>query len=310
MDIGEGIQERGQKMSKLTYLLTITKKLPVLTTATAVLFFVFLSGISNIDVLAWGPDRPTYTNESPAAFATFNSITDNAAVGDERNFVRIREAGTHNTYEDELEVVPGKEYEVYIYYHNNAASNTNSTGYGIATDVRVASGYPSIVNPGDRGMVSALIYWKYFTPDDDENALDGAVWDEAYVTTQFPDTVLRYKTGTAVIHNGGEMDGSVLSTDLFTQEGTHIGYNELAGVIPGCAEYSGHITYTLVAESTTSELTQDEIQLDSAANVSVRTDDSHSGSLAGFVKIILAILIVLVIAGGGFLLGRISHTKK
>ena len=79
--------------------------------------------------LAWGPaDRPTYTNASPADFATFNSITDNVGIGDERNFVRVREAGTSNTYVDELEVVPGKEYEVMIYYHNDAGSNTNSSG--------------------------------------------------------------------------------------------------------------------------------------------------------------------------------------
>ena len=34
-------------------------------------------------VMAWGPERPTYTNEKPADHAVFNSITNNAAVGDE-----------------------------------------------------------------------------------------------------------------------------------------------------------------------------------------------------------------------------------
>lgn len=243
--------------------LSITKKpfLILATIATAISIAV-LSTISSADVSAWGPERTTYTNAKPASYAVFNSITDNVALGDERNFVRVREAGTNNTYVDELEVVPGKEYEVYIYFHNDAASNTNSTGYGVATDVRAASAYPTLLNPGERGMVSGFIYWSYVTPADGGiQAFEGEVWDEAYLTTKTPDTVLRYKTGTAVIHNAGEANGSVLSTSLFTKGGTHIGFNKLSGVLPGCAEYSGYITYTLVAESTTSELTK-EVSLD------------------------------------------------
>ena len=163
---------------------------------------------------AWGPERPTYTNQNPADYATFNSITDNAAVGDERNFVRIREAGTEDTFVDELEVVPGHEYEVYIYYHNNAATDTNASGYGIATNTRVASAYPTVVNTGERGMVSGIISWSYVTPSDPNNALEGTVWDEAYVTSSVDGVVLKYKTGTAIIHNGGEANGDRKSTRL------------------------------------------------------------------------------------------------
>ena len=197
---------------------------------------------------AWGPERTTYTVESPAPYATFNSITNNTAVGDERNFVRIGEAGSTDPYRDEIEIVPGKEYEVYIYYHNNAASNTNSTGFGMATNTKVSSAYPTIVNVGERGMVSGIISWSYVTPENPDNAQTGTVWDEAYVTTKTDGVVLRYKTGTATIHNAGSANGSVLPSALFTKDGTPIGYNKLTGTIPGCAEYSGYITYTLVAE--------------------------------------------------------------
>ncbi len=197
---------------------------------------------------AWGPERQTYTNESPAPYATFNSITNNAAVGDERNFVRIGEVGSTDAYRDEIEIVPGKEYEVYIYYHNNAASNTNASGYGMATNTRVSSAYPTILNVGERGMISGIISWSYVTPSSPNNAQTGTVWDEAYVTTKTEGVSLRYKTGSAVIHNGGASNGSVLPTTLFTEEGTPIGYNKLIGNLPGCAEYSGYITYTLIAE--------------------------------------------------------------
>ena len=215
-----------------------------------ILLFGLITGClaAQKSVCAWGPDdRPTYTNETQPGFAVFNSITDNAAMGDERNFVRVREANTADSYTDELEVVPGKEYEVFIYYRNDAAYDTNPTGYGVAADVRIASAYPAVINPGESGMVSGMLYWSYVTPDDAENARDGSVWDEAYLTTGTPNTVLRYKTGTAVIHNGGETDQSVLSTNIFTEDGTYIGYNKLTGIVPGGLEYSGYITYTLVA---------------------------------------------------------------
>ena len=226
----------------------------------------FIAGIATTAGLgcqasAWGPQRATYTNQSPADYATFNSITDNVAVGDERNFVRVRELGTDETYKDEVEVTPGKEYEVYIYYHNNAGTDTNSKGFGIATNTRVASAYPTILNTSERGMISGIITWSYVTPDNPNDPQGGKVWDEAYLSTKTDGVVLRYKTGTATIHNSGAMNGSVLPTTLFTKEGTPIGFNKLSGTLPGCAEYSGHITYTLTAELVDASL-EKQVSLD------------------------------------------------
>ena len=195
---------------------------------------------------AWGPERQTYTNDQPADQVTFNSITNNAGIGDERNFVRVGLAGTTEAHVDDMKIEPGKEYEVYIYYHNNAASNLNASGKGIANGVKVSSAYPTSVKKGENGMVSGIIMTTDGTPLE--------VWDEAYFTTDYDNVILRYKPGTAIIHNDGKVNGSVLSDALFTEEGTYIGINTLDGRIPGCAEYSGYITYTLVAEKTTSDL--------------------------------------------------------
>ncbi len=257
----------------MTHKLFTKLKTPLMSlTAVAVATVIAAMGLNAAS--AWGPERQTYTNESPADYATFNSITNNAAVGDERNFVRIREAGT-GTYVDEIEVVPGHEYEVYIYYHNNAATDTNAKGYGVATNTRVSSAYPTVVDAGERGMISGIISWSYVTPSDPNNAQTGTVWDEAYVTSNVDGVVLKYKTGTAIIHNGGEANGSVLPSDLFTKSGTPIGYNILTGTLPGCAEYSGHITYTLVAENPGSSLTK-QVSLDGenwAYNVTAKPGD-------------------------------------
>ena len=62
-------------------------------------------------IFAWGPSRQTFTTANPASYVTFNSITDNPAYGDERNFVRAKESSTSNqNYSDSVALTPGKQY--------------------------------------------------------------------------------------------------------------------------------------------------------------------------------------------------------
>ncbi len=226
----------------------IFKNLKLLTILPAIAALLTVASAS-----AWGPERDIYTNEKPADYAVFNSIVNNAAVGDERDFVRVGEAGSDAPYTNEIEVVPGKEYEVYIYYHNDAASSTNATGYGIATQTRIAASYPTTIAKNSTGTLNSVLTWNYVDTNDQTH--DGKIWDEAYLKAGNEDVVLKFKTGSAIIHNGGAANGSTLSPDyLFSERGTLIGYNELKGVMPGCAEFSGYITYTLIAEKTSATL--------------------------------------------------------
>ena len=260
---------------------------------------------------AWGPERTLYTNESPADYATFNSITNNAGVGDERNFVRVGEVGSSTPYSDEIEVVPGKEYEVYIYYHNDAGSDTNETGYGMATNTRVSSGYPTTLNAGDRGMVSGIITWSYVNPADD-SVNEGKVWDEVYLTTKTDGVTLKFKASSAVIHNSGAANGSILPTALFSEEGAPIGFNKLAGTVPGCAEYSGHITYVLVAEKNEDCTTNPEAPGCQEKNCATNPEMEGCQELpnTGPLEIVLAIVIIAGIGGGGYYLYRTRKALK
>ncbi|MFV0485146.1 MAG: DUF11 domain-containing protein [Candidatus Saccharimonadales bacterium] len=189
--------------------------------------------------IAWGPDRPTYTMEVPASSPTFNSITNNPVLGDERNFVRVAEKGANGTFVDEIQIQPGKEYEVYIGYHNNAAANLNSSGVGIAQQVRLSAQFPTVVSASQRGTVSAIISSSNTTPKE--------VWDEAYFTA-LEEVNLHYKEGSAKIYNSFATNGAVLSESMFSETGTYLGVNQLDGLLPGCGEFSGHVIYTLVAE--------------------------------------------------------------
>ncbi len=193
---------------------------------------------------AWGPERQTYTNASPADHVQFNSITDNAGIGDERDFVRISEVtdGTNFVWKNEVAVTPGKTYAIMVYYHNNAASNLNAQGTGMAINARLSSYFPTTVNNQGKGQVYARI--------SADNANPKTVWDEAYFTsTSTADVVLRYVSASAKLMNHGAANGTLLSdVDLFSDNGILLGYNQLIGNLPGCAEYSGQVIYYVRAE--------------------------------------------------------------
>lgn len=194
-------------------------------------------------VVAWGPDRPTYTNEHPADHATFNSITDNAAVGDERDFVRIVEVGSKKPYTSDLEIEAGKDYEVFIYYHNDASKTFNDKDHnrvGIALNVRVATDFPDEMKAGQTKQVVAII--------SSTNAEPKEVWDEANITAK-EDITLHYVAASAKIYNQWKANGSVLPTSIFSEKGTFIGLNELNGMILGCDEYSGTVLYRIRTEA-------------------------------------------------------------
>lgn len=215
---------------KLTKLQTLYRKVPVNFVGVFAVAAVTLA--TGAAAMAWGPERPTFVGESPADYVTFNSMTNNAKIGDERNFVRIREAGTGN-YVNEMKLQPGKEYEVSTFYHNNAKDSLNESGKGLAKDASMKVQLPSVIKPGERGKASSTITAS--------NAQPQSVWDEAFMTTD-QDIALRYVPGSARITSNGAINGQVLPDELFNK-GTLLGYDSLNGVIPGCTQYSGFVTY-------------------------------------------------------------------
>ena len=195
---------------------------------------------------AWGPERQTYTNESPAPKAVFNSITNNAAVGDERDFVRIVEVhddGTKDAYTNEINVSGGKVYEVYIYYHNDASSTYNDKAHdyvGVARESKISAAFPESLAKGQKGDVNAIISSTTTSVPE--------VWDEAYMIAD-EDVTFAYIKGSAKIYNDWKANGSVMPSNLFSAEGTYIGLNELNGIILGCDEFSGQVVFQIRASS-------------------------------------------------------------
>ena len=217
------------------------KKSRTLVSALAILG---LSLTTLTSVSAWGPERTTFTMEKPATYPTFNSITNNPTIGDERDFVRVGEINADVTdLKNEIEVVPGRQYLVYVYFHNNASATFNDSAHnnsGVALKTRMASSFSTVLTPAEKGTITATI------TADNSNPL--SVWDEAYMTTKTEKVLMHYVSGSAKIYNDWKANGSVMPSSLFTSEGTLLGLNALNGVIPGCEEYHGVVSYVLQAE--------------------------------------------------------------
>ena len=189
-------------------------------------------------LFAWGPtDRPTYTTDNPADHVTFNSMTNNPAFGDERYFVQIKDASKGNeSYTDKIELEGGKEYQVYVYFHNNASSTYNSAEHnykGIAKDTMLRMSMPARVQAGQEAKIGGVI--------SASNAQPSQVWDYTYLTSK-SDVGLRVVPGSATIHSHGAVNGAKLPNELF-ETGTKLGYNALDGKVPGCDEFAGYVTY-------------------------------------------------------------------
>lgn len=190
---------------------------------------------------SWGPqDRETFTWEKPATYATFNSITNNPALGDERNFVRVGVINSDEPYTDSVELTAGLEYDVYVYYHNNAAVNLNETGEGLAQNVRLSVSCPGRLEAGHAAIVRAEI---------SSSAKPSTIFDTAYLEARDSDITLSYVPGSAVLHNHGSANGTVLDdAALWSDEGALISYSsQYPGVIPGCNDYAGYVTFRMKA---------------------------------------------------------------
>jgi uncharacterized repeat protein (TIGR01451 family) len=185
-------------------------------------------GIGAGALAGFGPDRPTYTWAKPADHITFNSITDNPVVGDERAFLSAAGYGS-NSYSDPLNnVKDGDVITLRVYYHNNAASNLNL----VATNTKVRIALPT-------GTAATQQVTGYISAD---NATPQVVTDTLDVTaTNNSSFELSYVAGSARLDNNVFTNGVTLP-DSIVSTGTLIGYDQLNGRLPGCSEYSGWIT--------------------------------------------------------------------
>ncbi len=186
-------------------------------------------------VNAWGDSnngRPSYTlaqiNQGVLGNTiTFNSISSNQKIGDEKNFVGAKVAGANvSTWNaDTIDVKDGETYTIRLYVHNN-----NPKGMAaIAKDVKATFSLPTNVAKSHT-IIGYL---------DSSNATPTRYWDE--VTLKASENIyLEYVKGSAKYTNANL--GTVSLSDAIINSGALLGYNKLDGNIPGCYQYDGVVT--------------------------------------------------------------------
>lgn len=180
---------------------------------------------------AYGPERPTFTIQNAATYITFNSITNNEAYGDERDFLTVKDStiSTSGSWKNNIEVEDGKEYWVRVLVHNNAKSQLNLT----ATNTRIAVNVPN-------DNSNSISIDGFVTAD---NATPEEIWDDAVMTSDKKFNVA-YVAGSARYYNNIKPTGGfALSDNIVTNTGALVGYQSMDGKVKGCYEYSGYAIF-------------------------------------------------------------------
>ena len=201
------------------------------------------SGIEDVDwtpdtLYGWGPKRPLYSMDNPASKIVFNSISDNdKEIGDELYFVSASEYTgdpKNNHWTDRTYVEEDHEYVIRIYVHNNAASDMNLTAQDVRAFITLPNEYARVISV--RCLISC--------PDaDPEKIWDGTNFysdDEREFALEYVEDTLRYYNNAGKFRLQDETKGEY---SAFTNKGVLLGFDEMDGVIPGCIQYSGYISF-------------------------------------------------------------------
>lgn len=191
---------------------------------------------------AWGDNgggRPSYTIDQInhgvlGKNIVFNSISDNPAFGDEKNFVGAREntgvnVGAGNIWDgNDITVEDGKEYYVRLYVHNNNPNIEDA----LSRNTRVAFNIPT--KSANQIQINGYIF--------SDNANPSEYWD--YVNFNSDHTFhLEYIYGSAIIENNGVKQLSdEIVTKAASQNGIQIGYSDLDGEIPGGLAFACYVS--------------------------------------------------------------------
>ena len=212
----------------------------------------------SVTITGLGKRRPTFKMEKPAAYVTFNSITDNPDWGDERGFVVIKDVtGLPNDgmtaasggFAELATAVAGNIYMIKMFIHNNAADNYNL----VAENTRILVGMPTI--SGNSIMIQGQIAAD--NCGSDASGAPGATdffWDEAYLISSNSFSVF-FISGSARYYNNVRdfsTSGFTLPNTLVSAAGASVGYTTMDGKVRGCFQYSGYATFLVTVKESTS----------------------------------------------------------
>ena len=163
-----------------------------------------------------GPSREMYKSTDDIDRVILNSLEHYSNMN-EAEFVGIR-ADADSEYKREMLIEPGCDYEVRVFYHNDASEGTFES-----KETKVRAFYSKNIDVGQEGVVSASLA--------SLNAAVPLIWDGVRLFSSEPLTI-SYKIASAKIQNRWKSNGHILPQTLFSEEGVFIGADEIDGIIP------------------------------------------------------------------------------
>ncbi|MFJ9781071.1 hypothetical protein ACIRSS_15890 [Amycolatopsis sp. NPDC101161] len=197
----------------------------------------------------WGPDRELFTSTSPAAYAVFNSITDNPTYGDERNVITCQDKSRSDPLGNQLIAEDGHVYHCQVGVFNDVADSLDDGAQRTAParmfNARLVVDLPvgPIFNPGVAATLSA------------NNAQ--SVWSSCNFISPQP-MKLTYQRGTTRIITLGlpagglqvpeDFQGEAMRAGLLVKPGILLGYDKQDGIIRHSGQYSVFVTFEIKIE--------------------------------------------------------------
>lgn len=177
-----------------------------------------------------GPLRSQYSKKEIILQAILNSLKDGDEFGEEQCFIGIR-ADADAPYRRSMQIEPGCDYEVRIFYHNDADAKTTSEE-GRAKETKLRAFFTKVIKPEENGVVSASITSK--------GSSIPIIWDGIVIRSS-EELSFNYKIASAKIYNSWRREGRILPQTLFTEDGVYLGTDELNGILPPGS--SGYVTF-------------------------------------------------------------------
>ncbi|OZF42113.1 hypothetical protein [Rhodococcus sp. 14-2470-1a] len=183
----------------------------------------------------WGPERDLFTVNGPSPLGALNSITDNPAIGDERNYTRCKLAADDNSfYENVVSAADGDVVRVYVNLEN---ASIRPTAAVIDTRMRLLLDMNLTDDPGIQVM---------FTGTRESDGTKQEVWDGCGVNSNQPlRLVLVPGSGEATTLSGSfdVADEVIIGSALIPA----VPDVSEEGVVPGSTSSWGYFTFDLLA---------------------------------------------------------------
>lgn len=162
--------------------------------------------------------RELFTEEHRPDYAVFNSVTDNSDYGDETKFIRITDLSTGEVYQEgTIELTPGRQYQVEIFYRNDATYKTTSFGTKFSRDAKRSSLLVTMPYELAAGTTE-----RFVATISAENTMPLAVSTGLNLTSRYG-LYLEYADGSAVWQKDGSDEIETVAYEKLFRDGAYLG---------------------------------------------------------------------------------------